>query len=528
MNKRRIILGFLLSGTILLNGCTAVPNRPPETISAPQTEETQETERYDEIETKHYPVNKHEAAYKLNAEGGVFEGSVRSDGDYFDGQGYVVLDKGMTLTHIVEPEHEQHYRFVLAVQSYEGAVIKLDVARETVGCYYVPATKTPDFQLLAIDCVYLSCAPTVLAFTCESGSAALDYILVENSDEVSASCYRTGTAAVSPNSSISAIGAVKYLTEGYGKRVLTAQNVTPATNAELETIYAETGRYPAIRCGEMALVTDEESRERSDTELELGLEWGRNGGLVSYTWHWYSPDVGKTVYAEETGFSLSDAMVGADIQQVALADSDELKTLRENGMASAALCDLVADMDKAAQALKAFRDEDIPVIWQPIPEGDSSLYWWGGDAESYKALWDLMFTRFSEFHSLGNLIWVWNGSSADFRPFDKQFDILGQTFSEGSSASFAGRFSALAQMSEGAVKPQAITSCDRLPKPEYLLRDNALWLWTAIGSGDVIINADGTLSERMTDWQTLHDAYNSILCVTLDELPDFAEYAVGE
>ena len=60
-----------------------------------------------------------------------------------------------------------------------------------------------------------------------------------------------------------------------------------------------------------------------------------------------------------------------------------------------------------------------------------------------------------------------------------------------------------------------------------MVRDNALWLWFALGSGNVIINADGTLSERLTDWKSLNTAYNSDVCITLDELPVFTEYALG-
>lgn len=527
MKKRYLGLISLLAAAQLC-GCTAVPDRAPDSTSAPAAEETEEVAIYEETLTKRYPVNKADAVYTLNAEGGVYEGEMRTDGDYYEGQGYVILDEGMTLTHIAEPEYAQHYRIVIAAQSYTGAVIQLGTARETAGYYYIPATKSPEFALYAIDCVYLPNAPTVLTFTVTEGSASLDYIIAENTDEVSADSYRTGTAAMSPNSTLSAIGAMKYLSESYGKHVITAQNVTPGTNAEIELLFNETGRYPAMRCGELAPLTDKLDEERAEADLALAYEWGQKGGLVSYTWHWYSPDTVRSVYTEQTGFNLHAAIDGADIPEIAAADTDQLRALLETGALTAELRDLITDMDAAAAELKRFADADIPVIWQPLPEGETDLYWWGGNADSYKALWELMFLRFTEYHGLGNLIWVWNGSSPEFRPSDKQCDIIGQTLSEGSSASFAGRFGALASMEGFAVKPMAITACDRLPKPEYLLRDNALWLWTAIDSGDVIINPDGTLSERLTDWQTLHDAYNSELCITLDELPVFTEYAVTD
>ena len=56
-------------------------------------------------------------------------------------------------------------------------------------------------------------------------------------------------------------------------------------------------------------------------------------------------------------------------------------------------------------------------------------------------------------------------------------------------------------------------------------RDNAMWLWFSIASGSAIIDNRGDLSEKYNSWQSLHDAYNSEKCITLDELPDLEEYA---
>lgn len=201
--------------------------------------------------------------------------------------------------------------------------------------------------------------------------------------------------------------------------------------------------------------------------------------------------------------------------------------LKENGLVNDKAILLIEDIDKVAAVLARFSEESIPVIWQPVPEGETDLYWWGGNAQDYIKLWQLMFLRLNTYHGLDNLIWVRNGSSAEYSPESSYYDILGQTIYESSSASFAGRFSALAQ-DAGEGKALAITACDKLPKPEYMVRDNAYWLWFALGSGNVIINADGSLSERSTDWKSLNTAYNSEVCITLDELPDFSKYALAE
>lgn len=525
--KKFLRAAAALTAAAMLCGCTDIPARE---VIVP-TEETADSaqtvpDEYEEIPPQEYPEDREEVALKLNAEGGVTDASIRTDGEY-DGAGYIVLDEGMSLTHIADVPAAQHYSVSLAVHSYGGAVISLNMHNERAGVYYIPASESAEYGFIAVDSLYMTNGPMIMTFTCESGSAAVDYILVENSDGVSRECYRTAESPVSPNSTVAAIGTMKYLADAYGEKIITGQNVTPATNAELDAIYEETGRYPAMRCGEIALATldGEDDAEKTAEELRLAKEWGKKGGLVSFTWHWYSPTGSRGVNAG--AFDLAAALDGQDLTGTALMGAEELDTLLENGYISEEFRALITDIDKAAELLRALSDEDIPVIWQPLPDADAGTCWWGNDADSFKKLWQFMFTRLCTYHSLKNLIWVWNGSSSEYYPGDDLCDIVGQSFFENSSASFAGRFSALARVSDTETKALAITACDKLPDPDYMLRDNAMWLWFAIGSGDNIINSDGTLSERHTDWQSLHDAFNSEICVTLDELPDFSEYAFG-
>lgn len=524
--NRFIKLAAITVTAALLCGCSEIPERV-ESIEAVETAETVETEEiiYENLPAAEYDNDRVDVSLKLNAEGGVFSGNVRTDGEY-DGQGYIVLDEGMTLTHIAELPYSQHYRIALAVYSYDGAVIKLNVRNETEGMYYVQPSEETDYELIAVDNIYIADGTALLNFTVESGSAAIDYILVESSDTVDSELYKTASSSVSSNSTVAAIGVMRYLSDIYGSSVITGQNVTPATNAELDAIYEETGRYPAMRCGELALSVLEDEAERSEEEIRLALEWGEKGGLVSYTWHWYSPDTSRAALTEETNFRLTAALNGQDVETLAVTSAEEIEILYENGFVSDKMYALIKDIDTVAEILKRFYDAEIPVIWQPLPDGESDLYWWGGDSEEYKLLWQLVFNRLNTLYGLGNLIWVWNGSSADYYPGNNYCDIIGQGIFESSSSSFAGRFSALAQMPDTQIKPLAITSCDKLPKPDYMSRDNAMWLWFAIGSGNYIINTDGSLSEVYTDWQSLYNAFNSELCITLDELPDFREYAL--
>ena len=529
LNKGRF--AALLTAAAMLCGCTAIPDHIPsagtQESSAQATAEADEETRYDEVPARQYVIDSEDFSVKLNAEGGSFEGNVRTDGE-FDGKGYIVLDSGMKLQHIVNVPSSQQYCIAVAAHSYDGAVIRLRTLNETVGAFYVPAAESTEFTMFAVDCVYLSSGPNILGFEVIKGSAALDYITVTNSTQVDGEYYKVSGSCAGSTTAVSTLGLMKFFRDSYGKSVIVGQNVTPGSNSEIEALEKETGRKPAMRTGDLMFSTPgqyEKNQSYADEEIRLALEWGRAGGIVSFNWHWYSPSDHTQYYADTSDFILGEAVTDRDIS---MANAEELAALRDSGIISDSTIALVNDIDAVAEALKQFRAEGIPVVFQPLPDGDGSMYWWSGSVKNYKWLWNLMFDRMDKYHCLNNLIWVWNGSDSDYYPGADRCDIIGQSFYESSGASFAGRFEALAGISGEVPQALAVTACDRFPSPDYMRRDNAMWLWFSIGSGECIITTSGELSEKYNSWQSLHDAYNSEICVTLDELPDFQEYAFQE
>ncbi len=519
----------LLIAAAMLCGCSAIPSKPQDAPIADETTEVTEEAPYDEVVPQRYDKENVDVLLRLNAEGGVFDGNVRTDGEAYDGSGYVVLDKGMTLTHIISAPASQHYRVVLAAQSYTGGSVRVKIPGESVGVLYIEPTEEEEFVLYGLDNIYLEHGEWLTVFEVLNGTVSMDYIIVEDSSSVSSTSYSISPSPVVSGSAIASIGLMNYFSDIYGQYTLTAQNVTPGTNAEIDCIFRETGRYPAVRCGNVIYSSPSITQEYADKaaeELRLAQEWGENGGISSLMWHWYSPTDNKSsIYSSETDFELSNAVTE---YEVALADIEEVKGLYEGGLVNEATYRLISDLDAMAEVLKPLCEAGVPILWQPIPDGESSLYWWGGSCEEYKWLWRVMYSRFSSFHDLNNLIWVWNGSSRDFYPGDSVCDIIGQSFEEGSTASFAARFSALARISDTDTKAVAVTCNNKIMNPSYMMRDNALWLWTALGSGENIINSDGTLSEVHNSWQTLHNTFNNRVTLTLDELPDFKEYSLVE
>lgn len=528
----KILIALLLAGAVC--SCARIPNYipPDESSDSSDVSENSQSESEPATEpgeflTSEYTITKRDYTAKLNAEDGAISGGELIEGEdngVFDGGGFVRLGTGDSLSQIATTSAPQHYRVIIAARSTKGAAVSLQYSDMTQGTYYIPPYDESefesgdyDFKYYGVDNVYLNSGSNTLRFSVENGSVDIDYLFIESSDAVSNNSYAVGNACVDPGASLAAADFMQYLTELYGKQTLTAQNVTIGTNAEIDAVYKATGRYPAIRVGELAMttLTDETSAARSEKEIELALQWSRDGGICAFTWHWYSPNSLHGTAPRD--FSLDGLFEHQNISDIAALTESEIKALKDNNYIDDDLIALLENIDKIAEEFKKFDAQDIPLIFEPIPDADSGLYWWGSDAETYKQLWEILFDRLCVFHKLKNIIWVWNGSDIDYYPGNQFVDIIGQSFFEKSKSSFAGRFSALGEM-DTARKIQTVTACDTLPNIDFMYRDNAMWLWTALGSGEFIINENGSLVETYNNRSSLNYFYNHKLTVTRDEL----------
>ena len=66
----------------------------------------------------------------------------------------------------------------------------------------------------------------------------------------------------------------------------------------------------------------------------------------------------------------------------------------------------------------------------------------------------------------------------------------------------------------------AVTACDTLPNIDFMVRDNAMWLWTAADSGEYVIDITGNYSEVYNKRAALRHLYNNEKCITRDELKE--------
>lgn len=454
----------------------------------------------------------------------------------YNGTGFISLgDKDYATIKVTVPS-SQHYKLGLRicttgakiavivggtkeVESADGSYQTYD--GDTVGAVYV--RESINFDYFYLDNIYLKKGENSLTFQALSGIAYLDDITLENSGSVPALAYAVSSSCVSKNASDKTKTIKKYLSDVYGNRVLTGQYCTAGTNTEINAVYMDTGRYSAVRCGDLGVFTEyyEGSGKDNEDEIPTAIEWWKNGGLVSYSWYWAAPsDEKSSIYTDLTDFSLSAAVSETD---AAMLDAEGLSTYEQTGRISRGCYRLIRDIDTVAARLKMLAAEDVPVLFRPLPEAGNGWYWWGEDAESYLWLYKLVFTRLNDYHGLTNLIWVWSGESYDYYPGDDCADIVAMDVYSDSDISANNRMMDAIRYTI-RTKPIALTECGRIPNPDLLKRDNALWLWFSLWRGDYIVGADGQISYEHVSRDELDYAYNNELYVTRDELPDFTRY----
>ena len=102
------------------------------------------------------------------------------------------------------------------------------------------------------------------------------------------------------------------------------------------------------------------------------------------------------------------------------------------------------DLANLAAYLKLLKDADIPVLWRPLHEAAGGWFWWGIDAEAFKALWKYMF-NYLKAEGFDNLIWVWTSQTGDdnWYPGDEYVDIVGRDLYGDNAASCANNYTTL-------------------------------------------------------------------------------------
>lgn len=309
-----------------------------------------------------------------------------------------------------------------------------------------------------------------------------------------------------PNASPEVKAVMNYLAELTGNGIIIGQHTKTKKQEELSYIQEVTDRLPAL-CGFELLsyspninyqASNEEClievEENKDT-LEEAFAWAERKGLITFTWHWFSPTGGadKSFYAANTDFDPVKALIDGTKENEAF----------------------LSDMDFMAGLLKQFQDRNIPILWRPFHEADGDWFWWGhSGAEVAKQLYRLMFDRYTNHHQLDNLIWVWNSPRKECYVGDECCDVISRDMYPPAHQHTDHReeYEELAQIA-GSSKIAAIAEIGTIPGVPELSKTRVPWAWFMAWCTEHIT------TEQYTDKAELRKAYLHEYAVTLDKLP---------
>lgn len=293
-----------------------------------------------------------------------------------------------------------------------------------------------------------------------------------------------------PNADATTQRVYEYLCQLSGNGVLSGQQESTwmgSPDYEMDYIYEQTGKYPAIRGLDYM-------HDDFDGVNARAIEWWEKGGLVTICWHTGCDFVGE--WSDATADEIDDW------DAVLTEGTEEYEAF-------------VAGMDKAAQALLQLQEAGVTVIWRPFHEFDGMWFWWGkGGTQSFIALWQLMYTRYTEYWGLNNLIWVlpYSGNGTAYKywyPGDEYCDVLGADSYDGGVQTRL--YEKLTELN--STKPCCFHECGTNPTAEEF--QTTPWIWFMTWH-----------TEHITDYNTPEDLsalYNSDYVITLDELPSFTD-----
>jgi mannan endo-1,4-beta-mannosidase len=131
----------------------------------------------------------------------------------------------------------------------------------------------------------------------------------------------------------------------------------------------------------------------------------------------------------------------------------------------------------------------------------------------------------TDYFGLDNLIWIWNGQSADSLVDKDTFDIAAVDIYMSEDKEYGSRYEQFAALQKiaGSDKLIALSECSSIPDIDASFRDNAVWSFFGLWYGSYLENDDGTYSDKYMTKDSFIRAYNSSGALTLDEYKNMKE-----
>ena len=345
------------------------------------------------------------------------------------------------------------------------------------------------------------------------GWIELDKITVKTGAKISNSTYNVTSSLVNKNSTANTKKLYSFLKDSYGKYVITGQQCDGGINGnEFKAIKNLTGDYPALLGLDMMDYTPSRTAfGASSSAVEKAIEFANKGGIVTFCWHWNAP----TEYLNSTANS-SDGWWGGFYTQSSKFDIAKVM----NGQDAKGKKLLDRDIKEIAKQLKRLEKAGVPVIWRPLHEASGGWFWWGAKgSDAYKKLWKYLYKELTNTYGCNNLIWVYNGQSADWYPGDEYVDIVGEDIYPGNHV-YDPQVSRFKQAINYGSKTKitALTENGCIFDIDSAVSINALWSWFMTWGGDFTANGS-SYSEKYTEKSVITKMYSSKYALTLENLP---------
>lgn len=454
------------------------------------------------------------------AEDGTLAGHAKTESSKsgYSGSGYVtgLEEDGDACTFHIDITQEGFYdlEFITANQGgyKENYVIVDGESLGTIG------SDSGNFESSIFERVYFNIGAHDVTVSKYWGWVCLDALTVRGSEALPEDLYTVSAKLVNPNATDNAKRLMSYLADIYGKQILSGQYSDNMYGMERAAIWRVTGEYPAVLGLDMIEYTPSRVANGSSSKaVENAIEYWENGGIVTFVWHWNAPEKYLTgvwysgFYKEYTNIDLAKIMNGEDEEGYEL---------------------LLRDIDAIAEQLKRLQDAGVPVLWRPLHEASGGWFWWGAaGADAYKQLYILLYDRLTNYHGLNNLIWLWNGQSADWYPGDEYVDIIGEDIYPGEQV-YASQIKKFLEAADYTKTRKMIVLSENgcLFDPDLALRDGAMWGFFATWSGEFVLvnNNMNKLSETYTEEEMVKKVYSHDAVITYSELPDLKNYPIRE
>ena len=345
------------------------------------------------------------------------------------------------------------------------------------------------------------------------GWIELDKITVKTGAKISNSTYNVTSSLVNRNATANTKKLYSFLKDSYGKYVITGQQCDGGINGnEFKAIKNLTGDYPALLGLDLMDYTPSRTAfGASSSAVEKAIEFANKGGIVTLCWHWNAP----TEYLNSTANS-SDGWWGGFYTQSSKFDIAKVM----NGQDAKGKKLLDRDIKEIAKQLKRLEKAGVPVIWRPLHEASGGWFWWGAKgSDAYKKLWKYLYKELTNTYGCNNLIWVYNGQSADWYPGDEYVDIVGEDIYPGNHV-YDPQVSRFKQaISYGSkTKITALTENGCIFDIDSAVSINALWCWFMTWGGEFTVNGSN-YSEKYTEKSVIKKMYASKYSLTLGSLP---------